>query len=113
MDDLISRKAAIDSIEYHIRRVEEPYALSREDKLVNYGLEVAASCVYNLPSAQERKRGRWIETSSGDHWRCSRCHCRAGFWFDEENSCGWSMDMSEWLSDYCPNCGAEMRGEEE
>ena len=59
--------------------------------------------------ALERKRGEWIETSSGDHWKCSRCNYRAGFWFDEENSCEWSMDVSEWLSNFCPNCGADMR----
>ena len=61
----------------------------------------------------ERKRGEWIETSSGDHWKCSRCNYRAGFWFDEENSCEWSMDVSEWLSNFCPNCGADMRGDED
>ena len=61
----------------------------------------------------ERKRGEWIETSSGDHWKCSRCNYRAGFWFDEENSCEWSMDVSEWLSNFCPNCGTDMRGDED
>lgn len=63
--------------------------------------------------AVEVRHGKWIDTSSGDHWKCSRCNCRAGFWFNEENSCEWSMDMSEWLSDYCPNCGARMKGDED
>ena len=58
----------------------------------------------------EPKRGEWISTTSGEHWKCSACGYRAPFWFNEENSCEWSLDMSEWLSDFCPNCGARMKG---
>lgn len=56
----------------------------------------------------ERKRGKWINCVNSEHWKCSQCGCRAGFWFNEENSSEWEKDMSEWLSDFCPNCGAEM-----
>ena len=52
MDDLISRRAAIDAIESHIRTAEEPYQLSQTEKVLNHAFEIAASCVYNLPSAQ-------------------------------------------------------------
>ena len=58
----------------------------------------------------ESVRGEWIETTNGDHWKCSACGCRSPYWFEEENSCEWDLDMSEWHSNYCPNCGAEMRG---
>lgn len=61
------------------------------------------------PAMEERKRGKWIDTTQGDHYKCSCCGTRAAFWFNEENSSGWERDMSEWLSDYCPNCGADMR----
>ena len=61
MDDLISRQAAIDVIESHIRTAEEPYQLTQTDKVLNYAFEVSASCVYNLPSVQpERKVGQTI-----------------------------------------------------
>ena len=71
------------------------------------------SVVANIPAADvvERKTGKWIETTQGDHYKCSCCGVRSAFWFDEENSSSWEKDMSEWLSDYCPNCGADMRGE--
>ena len=52
MNDLIDRQAAIDAIESHIRTAEEPYQLSQTEKVLNHAFEIAASCVYNLPSAQ-------------------------------------------------------------
>lgn len=54
MRDLISRQAAIDAIESHIRTAEEPYYLHDTDKIMNHAFEVAASCVYNLPSAERK-----------------------------------------------------------
>ena len=57
--------------------------------------------------------GKWISTSSGDHFKCSECGTRAPFWYEEENSCEWNLDMAEWLSDFCPNCGADMRERKE
>lgn len=52
MSDLISRQAAIEEIESHIRTAEEPYYLHDTEKVMNHAFEVAASCVYNLPSAE-------------------------------------------------------------
>ena len=98
MSDLISRQAAIDRIEEHMRFGDELYPLAETDRILNYAFEVAASCVYNLPSA-ERKRGRWITKSTN------------GEMFDVCSACGYV----EWDDphNYCPNCGAEMRGEED
>ena len=84
MRDLISRQAAIDAIERHIRVGDELYPLTDVEKIQNWSFEVAASCVYNLPSAE--KRGKWLDGY------CSRCGERT-VW-DE--------------TDYCPNCGARM-----
>ena len=44
--------------------------------------------VINAPTADvvERKRGEWIDCSASEHWKCSKCGCRAGYWFNEENS---------------------------
>ena len=52
MSDLIDRKSAIDSIEKHLRFGDELYPLTETDKILNHAFEIAASCVYNLPSAQ-------------------------------------------------------------
>lgn len=50
-----------------------------------------------------RKKGKWIEERDDygelTGWHCSNCYGKTGFF----TTCKW---------DYCPNCGAEMRGEE-
>ena len=84
-------------------------ALGKVVECVKY---YAKFMVASAPTIEERKTGKWIETTQGDHYKCSCCGVRSAFWFDEENSSSWEKDMSEWLSDYCPNCGAYMRGEE-
>ena len=53
----------------------------------------------------EPKRGEWIDTSNKIHYKCSVCDYRAPMiWEDYE--------VAEWLSDFCPNCGADMRERE-
>ena len=58
---------------------------------------------------RENVRGEWINTTSGEHYKCSQCGTLAPIWIDESNSCEYDKDISEWLSDFCPNCGADMR----
>ena len=64
-----------------------------------------------IPPADVREnvRGEWINTTSGEHYKCSQCGTLAPIWIDESNSCEYDKDISEWLSDFCPNCGADMR----
>lgn len=61
----------------------------------------------------QRMRGRWIGCDNSDHWKCSVCGTRAAFWFSEETSSELELDMSEWLSDFCPNCGSYNGGEQD
>ena len=64
-----------------------------------------------LPSAQpERKRGRWINVVKNPHvgtflYKCSECGDRC-----------YEMPVladGEPVLDFCPTCGADMRGEQE
>ena len=72
------------------RRVDMP-TLELEAVLVN---------VQNAPSIDiEPKRGEWIETSEGT--MCSNCH---KFPYDDGE-----YHIANWYSDFCPNCGADMR----
>ena len=53
-----------------------------------------------LPSAQpERKKGEWIPVTNGrGGFECDQCHNYAPSY----------QDGVEWLSGFCPNCGAKM-----
>lgn len=88
MDDMISRQAAIS------RAVTIPM-FGRAIRVVG------VSELESLPSVQpERKTGHWeiyiISMLDGEGCRCSECG---------------SEGVSYW--DFCPHCGADMRGEAE
>ena len=91
MDDYISRQAAIDATWF------EPSYTDPLNVLTEVRDRLKA-----LPSAQpERKTGRWIphEDEDGEHYgdKCSEC----GEWYV----------MPYGKTNFCPNCGADMRGE--
>ena len=106
--DLISRQAAIDELDKGAWGVE-------------WDKTLAKTMIESLPSAQpERKKGRWIPVDSysafgGDEatwmahgnpvafYYCSECKEQAYAGEDGESL----------LTDYCPNCGADMRGEQD
>lgn len=94
MDDLISRQDAIDTT------WEDP---SYTDPL-NVLSEVRDR-IKALPSAQpERKKGKWIVTSEFEDCRyakCNQCKVTQIFYYGKP------------LTNFCPNCGAELRGEQE
>ena len=92
--DIISRQDAIDALgERPMVWAESDYELGARNQ---YDADVLA--LETLPSA-ERKKGRWITKSTN------------GEMFDVCSACGYV----EWddSHNYCPNCGAEMRGEED
>lgn len=89
--DIISRQAAIEAIKRAIW-----------DK---YTVKDAIDAVCNVPSAQERKKGRWVSTDDGwdgEYFVCSKCGCP---WTLIEGS------PEENGMNFCPNCGADIRGD--
>ena len=110
MSDLISRQAVIDALwkalyEYE-DKTEKQFQESEDLDLKDWILhrifvqnmnDIDRQTILNLPSAQpERKTGRWIY--DGDCYVCSECQSAYGWWADSQ------------VSNYCPNCGADMRG---
>ena len=93
--DTISRQAAIDAIDEIEAEVAEGFGFEYE-KWRKYFCD--------LPPAQpERIKGHWIEHDDGlVACECSVCHEKYNLY--EE-------DVFE--RNYCPNCGAEMRGEQD
>ena len=97
-DDIISRSGAVALI---LSGKVGDDSLVECPEECNSFLDWAAEEVGKMPSA-ERKKGKWvrIEDENGDFlcWECSECRER--------------YVMPYHRASYCPNCGADMRGEE-
>lgn len=135
MSDLISRQAALDALwkalyEYEDKtekQFQESDELDVGDWIVHRIFvqnmsDIDRQVILNLPSAQpercedcvnfsktrllipqtERKKGKWIPVTNGrGGYCCELCNRYAPSYRSGE----------EHLSSFCPNCGAEMRGE--
>ena len=76
-------------------------ALWKAEKELPYydSAQVAVNVIKELPSAQsERKKGKWIDGAIPTYAVCSECAYQEGYAYE---------------NNYCPNCGADMRGEQE
>ena len=103
--DCISRQAAVDTL-----RKMQTYKLFAGDDMLLINQAEAQTELMMLPPAQpERKTGHWVETGDEpyDEWECDVC----GFVIDGSGC----IDPEEYRDVYkfCPNCGADMRGEQE
>ena len=99
-EDAISRQAMLDGIDKLIK-------IHFDRTVVLYKARQVAE---NLPSVQsERKTGHWVEIGDEpyDEWECDVC----GFVIDGSGC----IDPEEYRDVYrfCPNCGADMRGEQD
>lgn len=96
MSDLISRQAALEAV-----RSLQTYKMFAGDDMILVDKAVVQAELEILPPVQERKKGEWIshEDEDGEHYgdKCSEC----GEWYV----------MPYGKTNYCPNCGADMRGE--
>lgn len=92
MSDLISRKIAIELLENTIAMTK------KEERRKNYCVELIKA----MPSAYPKK-GKWIYTRYYT-WECSECKKNPTL------GTGYVQRKDE-LFEFCPNCGADMRGE--
>ena len=64
-------------------------------------LIVAVRKAFDAMQTAEPIRGKWIR--DGHHIRCDQC----GEWMCDRDREGW-----DYPKNFCPNCGADMRGEQ-
>ena len=104
MDDLISRRAAIDRINKQREHLQPD--IYPQDKIGDTTYRICAEFIARLPSAQpeERKKGAWILGFDNQYlekyYFCSKCGSRK---YMEDKP----------LDNFCANCGADMRGEQD
>ena len=95
--DAVSRKAVLSMIDTYMNKSVELHYLPTSD-----GIKKLISI---LPSAQpEHKTGHWIPVTNGrGGHQCDRCGSYAPSY----------KSGAEWLSNFCPECNADMRGEQD
>jgi hypothetical protein len=105
--DLIDRQAAIDAVCMEWCGVKHqdckhPLDVEKDDYFWCDGCETALRTLPDLLSAQPRMRGKWKtginENGVTTSLFCSECNYENKHWY-------------EW--NYCPHCGADMRGNAE
>ena len=120
MDDLISRRAALEPYEtlrdddvVSVRTIRDNIRFLPYDKADRYAAgyndakrEIALSGeyerVYERGKADARLKGEWVFKGETAVYTCSNCKQEA-----YEDS-----EYGPLLSDFCPKCGADMRGGE-
>lgn len=110
--DLIARKALLKTLDRYINPMpnESGYEFLR-------GIATAITEIEDSPivDAVEVVHGRWVDRWGGKyanpHYECSVCKKSALYVCKRDVLDNWLWLQD--LTDYCPNCGAKMKGENE
>lgn len=75
------------------------YGFTRYTGIDEAPYEHAEAVINKLPTVEaERKKGKWVNGT------CNQCGSHAPYW---------PMASTYYESNFCPHCGADMRGEED
>ena len=112
MNDIISRQAAVDAL-----RAMQTYKLFAGGDMLLIDQAGAQTELMLLPSAQTmRKNGKWLPykyAKPGHEYKfhvCSVCGCCDEYVSDVPRPNG-TIGRLESVRNFCPNCGADMRGD--
>ena len=105
--DLISRAETVE----HLRRMLEATVPNTDyDEGFVDGVEFGVSTVSTMPTIQpERKKGEWLPDNNNAYEMRFVCSCC------KESEVVPTIGFTKYrpLWDFCPNCGADMRGEKD
>lgn len=99
MSEYISKTLLLHDIAVVASMIGEPIMIGDPIKIYDQ----MSAIVKESPAADvvERKRGKWLDVTTLDNeficWVCSECRHGTDFVYEPYN--------------YCPNCGADMRGD--
>ena len=107
MAEYIEREAVLDYIRYKVCQGEGNIEHRCQCGSCGYcGICEIMSDISSMPAAdvQPVKRGHWEKDEKGQFHHCSECGDET---FRDVDS--WGLDYGEFLSNFCPHCGADMR----
>jgi len=115
--DLIERQKAIDALANTKDLVDVTWTDENDDVIdsIEEKRNIIANWLEKVPSAQpERKTGKWIERKHG-YWSFVNDKGERDGWIPsyECSECGSRGWRNPEVMNFCPNCGADMRGEQE
>ena len=99
MSVIIKGHSAFDmSIVSNIKNVESQYIKFQNIYFKCKSIEDAGGTIF-----VKRKKGKWIYVNGHTAINCSACY-----------HCGWSLSFEDTVKrfNFCPSCGADMRGEQ-
>ena len=113
--DTISRQAAIDALNEYFTRIGrlKRKGLSKGEKAISLD---TVGTIKTLPSTQLRPKGEWVYekiNSYTDRTYCSECGSHAPFEYVTDDHYGRHAHGEIWKTNFCPNCGADLRGEKD
>ena len=104
MGDLISRAEAIKAVKFYeafcdpyprvIESLERLPSVQPDKDLIH--LQKEQAYLQGYEDGKKSRKGKWIDG------KCDQCGEHAPYW---------SMATTYYCSDFCPNCGADMRGD--
>lgn len=97
------QKRKIDELISHFNRKVADMDIDRDYKMELLGMitAIGIACEKELLIESERKTGKWEQDNPFTKPRCSECG----------EPCFGLHGFDYTLTPYCPNCGADMRGE--
>lgn len=90
-------------------RLNSPITEEQWDAITDVDFEYTDRIWFSTKHGKEvefikRKKGKWIYVNGHTAINCSACY-----------HCGWSLSFEDTVKrfNFCPSCGADMRGEQE